>query len=280
MNSFLKFSCFFFLLPLISHATIHSDTLFTSHKSPITYSTSLDSFGFDSSKVTAKFLSPEGYLFPSSLESDDYHYRLAFREGKKWRSWLTSVGDVEFGSIVCNWKEVNGKGKPELVIWEMDVFGHHCATHAEERTSYTVHIWDLETATCLLEYNYKSSEWYDDMDSHPEDTMGGTFRIAPYKTNDYSDIAISNLSINIHVVSNAHDTTYPRVTEDEFDPKSFYQLPEGNYVYKNGYWIYSDLPMKNHTPILHPPAYHPYWEQFFVLNFDSYLPCFFRHLFN
>lgn len=252
----------FLLFPFSGNAEKNCDTLFISYQAKTIFTTSLDSLGFDSSKVACRFHSPEGFLF----QGEDGYYQLAFRDGKKWRSWRTNFSDVEFGKIFCNWKDVDGKGKSELVIWELRVFGHHAATHAEESTTYTVHIWNIQTATCLLEYTYKSSEWNEDVDYMETDSVTKQLIIPPYETDEFSQLSISTKAISFHVVRNVHDTTRVMVTEDEngdlmpYDSSQDCSPAEGIYVYQNGCWTRKHSPMKTHAPALLPPDFHPYWE--------------------
>jgi hypothetical protein len=270
----MKFILALLLFPFLSSAQINCDTLFVSQQVTVSYAASLDSLGFDSSAVECKFHSPTGFLYKSKLSNDDGYYRLAFFENGKWKSWSTSIADVEFGDFAFNWKDVDGKGKSELVLWEFHVFGHHAATHAEEYTAYSVYIWNIEDPALLFMYNYKNSEWYDDMDMHNDSNRN---QAPPYVTDEYSDVAISTNSVTINVKRDTHNGEHGLFFEnenlpahasvdkreiEEIDPSQLCPKAEGTYVFHNGAWIKNTTPVKTRSPALHPPDYHPYWEHF------------------
>lgn len=223
-----------------------SDTIYHEVKAEVRISSTLDSLGFSKANVIYQRERPTGYLYLSNDPADGNHYRFAFKKGKKWRSWLTSVDAVEKGSIKVMSKDVDDIIEPEIIIWEMDVNGKTTGNTEERYLNYSVHIWNTATATQLLFLNYRfySSIDLNLADSVPAGVSGFTY-----------DITISNEQL---LLENFRDNSvYP----DPNGTKPQMPYATGTYRLSNGYWIKSAKEFNSKTVEISQPFFQPYWEK-------------------
>jgi hypothetical protein len=256
---------FLFLLPFAKLCTANAcDTLFTARKADVIFSTNLDTLGFDSTNVLARFHQPEGYLFQSTL-ANEYGYRLVFREGRRWKSWDAQLDDLEFGSFYTRRKQVDGCGRSELLIFWCTDFGHHSATHGEERSSYSLDVWSIDSAKLVLSLTYRTFHWWASMDfGGATDSLGNPW---PPEADEEFDVAIG--SRYVRIVDHSRVKTPHFADQAAFDSlkikPEIYQLggcalQEGAYEWNGGSWVKTGHVPHIHTPLLHPPEHHPYWE--------------------
>lgn len=233
--------------PFTAFAQHTCDTIYTDRKAEVRFCSTLDSLGFDTANVVYETTRPKTYLYYSKLPADNGKCRFAVEDGKKWKTWLTAIGNVEMGVVKVNRKDVDKLLQPELIVWEMDVFGHQSATHETRRQTYTVHIWNTETATEIFRFTYLDYSWA----KNSGDSAGITGTDLLY------DITINNSEILIH-----NQRIKTRKAEDARpDPRDFCPPAEGTYRYSNGAWTKSSKPYSSTTVDITPPAYKPYWDK-------------------
>lgn len=263
-----SFLVFLFLLPFAKLCAVADcDTLFTARKAGVIYSTNLDTLGFDSTEVLARFHQPEGYLFYSTIEDQSgYHtYRLVFREGKRWKSWDAELGYLEFGSFYTRWKQVDGCGRSELLIFWCVDFGHHSATHGEERSDYSLDVWSIDSAKLVLSVTYRTYSWWADMDfGSAPDSTGTPY---PPSVDEQYDIGIGNGFLFTRDHSRVKAPWFPdQQAQDSAKnvPEAYHigrcGLQEGYYKLENGAWVKKTSIPQNHSPVIHPPRHEPYWN--------------------
>lgn len=237
---------FLLFLPFIATARNPSDTLCGITKAEISYSASLDSIGYDKAAVIWSTQRPTGYLYLSAAPKDGGHYRFAFKEGKKWRTWLTDIRKPVQGSIRVNAKDVDDIMEPELIVWEMDVKETIREDRDEKYLRYTVHIWNTKNATEILKFNYRS---YLAVDLNTKDTLPGAESGFTY------NVTISNNQILLDKFRD--NSVYP----DNNAPKAMMPAQEGTYRFADGYWVKSSVPFNSKTVEIFQPHYQPFWEK-------------------
>jgi hypothetical protein len=237
------------LLPFCLCAENNCDTVFTFQQAKTEYASSLDSLGFDTTDIAYINQTPKYYLYKSKRPSDNGAYRFAVKDGKQWKSWVTNIHHPDMGTIKCNRKDVNGGGESELIIWELHVWGHHSSSFMEEIQDYTVHIWDITTATEIFRYTYLQKHRYADFSV---DTIA------------YTDVDIAHkVTINVGQILLKKERYYLRDTVSG----DFYTCCEdtncsktnGTYRLNGNMWIRSNEPYYSKTVDVKQPKYEPYW---------------------
>lgn len=233
-------------LPLTIAAQNSADTIYRTVPAEISYCSTLDSLGFDKMKVIYESQRPKGYLYQSSNKSDGGKYRFAIQKGKKWKTWLTGISNPDKGQLKVNRKDVDDVLQPDLIIWEMKVSGIQSELQDQKMLNYTVHIWNIETATQLFLFNYRS---FDSKDMNLKDSVPATVSGFSY------EITISNNQILIdkfqdHSVYADSSSAIPAMT-----------AVTGTYRYAEGKWVKSSKPFESKTVEIAQPHFQPYWEK-------------------
>ncbi|HTL82504.1 MAG TPA: hypothetical protein VL651_12415 [Bacteroidia bacterium] len=261
-----QFIAFFFFIFSAFNAYC-CDTLFTALKFKSYQTPRVQSLWIDTSSEMFYLNKPDVCVFWSK-QKDPAGYCVAVPDGKKWKYWNLNI-EPTYLEIDYTWSDVNGKGKPELILFIHDYFGHHSATHSEESKNYFMQIWDVETTTLLLEYEYETYEQYLDVDmgggtdslGNPWPPAGDEFYHLDLYRGKLFITDSSRVKIRCFHSESVIDTmkTKPDMWRITDCPPS-----SGIYVLKNRSWIRTtDTSIPSGKPVT-PLPYFTYWEEFFL----------------